>query len=122
MQERLVYASSPTEWGCFDQVKVMTQHQNKLRRWTKTGLLDDGSETINDKDDEINDEEDVSQHGDDATKTADEEQRREGVGYHTGIACFHLSTTGGFYTKSTAGAENEEASWKGKEIPKEREG
>ena len=39
-----------------------------------------------------------------------------------GIACSHLSTTGDFYTKLTAGAENEEASWKGKEILKERRG
>ena len=81
--------------------------------------LDDGSETKNSENDEINGEEDVSQHGDDTTKAADEEWRREGVGYCTGIACFHLSTTGGFYTKSTARAENKEASRKGKEIPKE---
>ena len=86
------------------------------------GSLDDSSEMKNGEDDEINGEEDVSRHGSDVTKAADEELRREGVDYCTGIACSHLSTTGGFYTKSTAGAENEEASWKGKEILKERRG
>ena len=85
-------------------------------------MLDDGSEMKNGGDDELNGEEDVSRHGDDVTKAADEELRREGMGYRMGIACSHLSTTGGFYTKSTAGAENEEASWKGKEILKERRG
>ena len=55
-------------------------------------------------------------------KAADEELRREGVGYRMGITCSHLSTTGGLYIKLTARAENEEASWKGKEIPKERKG
>ena len=94
----------------------------QTKSWTRTGLLDDGSEMKNGEDDETNGEEDVSQHGDNATKAADEELRREGVGYRTGIACSHLSTTGGFYTKSTAGAENEEASWKEKEILKERKG
>ena len=86
------------------------------------GSLDDGSETKDGGDDELNGEEDVSRHGDDVTKAADEELRREGMGYRTGIACSHLSTTGGFYTKSTARAENEEASWRGKEILKERRG
>ena len=85
-------------------------------------MLDDGSKTKNGGDNELNGEEDVSRHGDDVTKAADEELRREGVGYRTGIACSHLSTTGSFYTKSSAGAESEEASWKGKEIPKERKG
>ena len=84
--------------------------------------LDNGSKTKNGGDDELNGEEDVSRHGNDTTKTAVEELRREGMGYRMGITCFHLSTTGGFYTKSAAGAENEEASWKGKEILKERRG
>ena len=39
-----------------------------------------------------------------------------------GITCFHLSTTGGLYTKLTARTENKEASWNRKEIPKEGKG
>ena len=94
----------------------------RTKSWTRTGSLDDSSKTKNGEDDEINGKEDVSQHSDDVTKTADEELRREGMGYRTGITCSHLSTTGGFYTKSTARAENKEASWKEKEILKERRG
>ena len=94
----------------------------RTKSWMRMGSLDNGSKTKNGEDDEINGEEDVSRHGDDVTKAAEEELRREGMGYCTGIACSHLSTTGGFYIKSTAGAENKEASWKGKEILKERRG
>ena len=99
---------------------MTTRCQNELRSWTKTGSLDNSSETKNSEDNELNGKEDISRHSDNTTKAADEELRREGVGYRMGFACFHLSTTGGFYTKSTAGAENKEASWKGKEILKER--
>ena len=94
----------------------------RTKSWTRMGSLDDSSEMKNSGDDELNGKKDISRHGNNITKAADEELRIEGVGYRTGIACSHLSTTGGFYTKSTAGAENEEASWKGKEILKERRG
>ena len=71
----------------------------QTKSWTRTGSLDDSSETKNSGDNELNGEEDVSRHSDDITKAADEELRREGMGYRTGTACSHLSTTGGFYTK-----------------------
>ena len=77
-REKPIYASSPTEWGCFNQVKVMTQRQSELKgAKMTTRSLDDGSETKNGENDEINGKEDISRHSDNATKAADEEQRRE---------------------------------------------
>ena len=71
----------------------------RTKSWARTGSLDNSSQMKNGKDKELNGEEDVSRHSNDITKAADEELRREGMGYRTGTACSHLSTTGGFYTK-----------------------